>query len=184
MTLERLGPWRLPVLAGLSVAIALALVGLILLLGRAPTAVDGSPSPSPTEAHTPRPSPDDGPEAAVRAFFEAFAEARETGDPELIEPYANGTRSSAYQTAAGFLGGQSAVGKASIVTVNELTNFEVDERGDRAVVYFDHRLGGYDIDLETGEPLETPVVLPVQRKMVELVRVEGSWLVDSFENVQ
>ena len=62
----------------------------------------------------------------MRAFFEAFAEARETNDPSVIEPFVNGTDSSAYLTAAGFLLGQQEVGKASVVTVNELTNFDVD----------------------------------------------------------
>ena len=80
--------------------------------------------------------------------------------------------------------GQAEQGKASVVTVNELTNFEVDEQEDRAIVVFDHRLGGYDIDLDSGEPLETPVVLPNQRKRVELVRVDDTWLVDSFENAE
>ena len=80
--------------------------------------------------------------------------------------------------------GQAEQGKASVVVVNELTNFEVDEQEDRAVVAFDHRLGGYDIDLDSGDPLETPVVLPNQRKRVELVRVDDTWLVDSFENAE
>jgi len=184
MTLDRLGRWRLPVLAVLSLAIAIGLVAVILLAGRAPIALDGSPSP---RAPTPTPSnyvaPGDTPESAVRAFFEAFARARETDDLSLIEPYVTGADSSAYQTVAAFLEGQEAVGKASMVTVNELSTFEVDDQGDRAVVFFDHRLGGYDIDIDTGEPLETPVVLPVQRKRADVVRVDEAWLVDSFENV-
>src|SRR5690606_24856088 len=100
-----------------------AVVVAILLLGRAPTVVDGSPSPSASRPAGASPSPDGTPEAAVRAFFAAFAEARETDDPALIEPYVNGTDSSAYQTAAGFLLGQREVGKASVVTVQELSDF-------------------------------------------------------------
>jgi hypothetical protein len=184
MTFDRLGRWRLPAVAGLSLLIAVAVVVAILLLGRAPTVIDGSPSPSATtqsaDASAP---PDDTPEAAVRAFFEAFAEARETDDPALIEPFVNGTDSSAYQTAAGFLLGQQEVGKASIVTVNELSNFDVSSEGSQATVLFDHRLGGYDIDLESGEPVESPTVLELRRKQAVVVLVDGVWLVESFENL-
>ena len=185
MTLDRFGRWRLPILAGLSIVIALGLVALILVLGRAPAAFNGTPSPhASTLAPTTSPVPGDTPESAVRAFFEAFARARETDDPALIEPYVNGTASSAYQTAAGFLLGQREVGKASIVTVNELSNFEVTENPDgSATVFFDHRLGGYDIDLDSREPLETPTVLDPRRKKAEVVQVVDTWLVDSFENV-
>jgi hypothetical protein len=183
MTLDRLGPWRLPVIGVLAVLLAVAVAIGILLVGNIPGVLDGSPTPSASSSTGPSESPGDTPESAVRAFFEAFAEARETDDAALIEPYVNGTESSAYLTVAAFLEGQAGQGKASVVTVNELSNFEVDEQDDRAVVSFDHRLGGYDIDLDSGEPVETPVILPTQRKMADLVRVDGRWLVDSFEDV-
>lgn len=182
MTLDRLGRWRLPVIAVAALALALAVVAVILLPGQL-TAPDSSPSATSTSAPSATAIPGDTPEAAVRAFFEAFAEARETSDASLIAPFVNGTDSSAYLTAAAFLNGQAEQGKGSVVTVNELMNFEVDQQGDQATVLFDHRLGGYDIDSDTGEPLETPVVLPVQRKQVKLVRGDETWLVDSFENV-
>lgn len=183
MTLDRLGRWRLPAVAAFSLLIALAVVVAILLLGRAPTVVDGSPLPSASQPSDTSPPPDDTPEAAVRAFFEAFAEARETDDPALIEPFVNSTDSSAYQTAAGFLLGQQEVGKASVVTVNELSNFDVSSDGNEATVLFDHRLGGYDIDLESGEPLESPTLLESRRKQAVVILIDGVWLVDSFENL-
>ncbi len=183
MTFDRLGRWRLPAIAALSLLIAVAVVVAILLLGRAPTVIDGPPSPSATQPTDATPSPDDTPEAAVRTFFNAFAEARETDDPALIEPFVNGTDSSAYQTAAGFLLGQQEVGKASVVTVNELSNFDVSLDGIEATVLFDHRLGGYDIDLESGEPVESPTVLESRRKQAVVVLIDGVWLVDSFENL-
>ncbi len=184
MTLDRLGRWRLPAIAGLSLIIAVAVVGAILLLGRAPTALNGSPSPRSTTSQTASSVPAGStPESAVRAFYEALAEARETDDPSIVEPFVNGIRSSAYQTAAGFLEGQRALGIASITTINELTNFDVEMNGDAATVTFDHRDGGYDIELDTGQPLESPVALPERRKMAIVLRVDGRWLVDSFENV-
>ena len=184
MTLDRLGRWRLPVIAVLAVLLALAVAVGILIVGNVPEVFNGSPTPSLEASTDPSQAPSDTPEAAVRAFFEAFAEARETDDPAAIEPLVNGTESSAFLTVAAFLEGQAGQGKASVVTVNELSNFEVDEQGNRAVVFFDHRLGGYDVDLDSGEPLETPVVLPTQRKTAELVRVNDEWLVDSFEDAR
>ncbi len=182
MTLDRLGRWRLPVIAVISLLIALGVVVAILVVGRAPTVLDGSPSPSPSASQPTdgSPSSDDTPEAAVRAFFEAFAEARETDDPALIEPFVNGTDSSAYQTAAGFLLGQREVDKASIVTVQELSDFEAEISSDIANVSFTLIEGGYDVDLESGEPLESPVTLPAERVRAELVRVEGRWLLDRY----
>ncbi|MEX2135349.1 MAG: hypothetical protein WEB29_00125 [Chloroflexota bacterium] len=185
MTLDRLGRWRLPVLAALSILVALGVVIAILLLGRAPGALDGSPSPRPG-ASSPSSSavPGSTPESAVRAFYEALAKARETDDPSIVEPFVNGTDSSAYRTASGFLLGQKEIGKASVITLNEITNFQVLEQdGTSATVEFDHRLGGYDIDLETGEPLESPTELPARRTHTTVVRVGDNWLVDSFEVV-
>ena len=69
-----------------------------------------------------------------------------------------------------------------MITLNEITNFRVvDEAGDSATVVFDHRLGGYDIDLDTGKPLESPTEKPVRRNQATVVRVGDRWLVDSFE---
>ncbi len=180
MILDRLGHWRLPAIAALSLLIALTVAGVILLLGRAPTVIDRSSSPSATQPSDATPSPDDTPEAAVRAFFEAFASARETDDPKLIEPFVNGTDSSAFQTAAGFLLGQREVGKASIVTVQELSDFEAEISSDTANVSFSLIEGGYDVDLESGEPLESPVILPAERIRADLVRVEGQWLLSGY----
>lgn len=182
MTLHRLGRWRVPLIAATSVLVALIVVAAILLLGNLPG--DSGATPTPTATGGATEPPGDTPEAAVRAFFEAFAAARQSSDPSVIEPFVNGTDSSAYLTAAAFLDGQAEQDRASIVTVNELTNFDVEQQDDQAIVLFDHRLGGYDVDLDSRERLETPVVLPVQRKRVELIRVDNTWLVESFENVE
>jgi hypothetical protein len=183
MTLDRLGRRRLPVIAVLAVLLALTVTVGILLIGNAPGVLNGTPTPSASSSAVPSDGLGDTPESAVRAFFEAFAEARETDDPSLIEPLVNGTDSSAYQTAAAFLEGQKAVGKASITTVQELTDFRVTLNGGSAVVEFTYHAGGYDIDLDTHEPLESPEVLDPSRVRAEVVRVEGRWLLDSYEEV-
>lgn len=182
MTLDRLGRWRLPVMAAAALVLALAVVAVILLVGRIGKP-DTSPSPTTTTHASATGSPSDTPESAVRAFFEAFAEARETSDPSVIEPFVNGTDSSAYLTAAAFLQGQAEQGKGSVTTIHELSDFDVTTSGDRAVVEFTYLAGGYDIDLESGEPLESPDVLEPSRVRAEVVRVDDRWLVDSYEEV-
>lgn len=183
MTLNRLGRWRLPAITVAALAIALAVVAVILLPGRL-TAPEATPSATASTEPSSTAGPGDSPEAAVRAFFEALAEAGETNDPSIIEQFVNGTGSSAYLTASAFLRGQEEVGKASITTVNELSDFAVTIDGDRATVEFAYIAGGYDIDAETGEPLETPVVLPAERVSAVVVFGDDRWLVDSYEAVR
>ena len=78
MMLDRLGRWRLPVVAALSILVALGVVIVIVLLGRAPSALDASPSPRPsTPAASSSATPGSTPESAVRAFYEALAKARD-----------------------------------------------------------------------------------------------------------
>jgi hypothetical protein len=176
----------MPVIAVLAILLALAVTAGILFVGNIPDAFDGSPAASASASTLPSASeiPGDSPESAIRAFFEAFAKAGETNDADLIEPYVSSTESSAYQTAAGFLMGQAGLGKASVTTVNELSQFSVRQEDGRAVVEFTYVAGGYDIDAETGEALESPVVLPAERVRVVVVRPEGRWLVDSYEAIE
>jgi hypothetical protein len=91
--------------------------------------------------------------------------------------------SSAYLTASGFLAGQKADGKASVLTTNEIRDLVVVPDGDRATVTFLHHQVGFDIDLATGEPKESPTALPDATVRVVVVRTGDRWLVDSFENV-
>ena len=184
MTLDRLGRWRLPAIAVVAIFLALAVVAGILLIGKAGTAFEPTPAASPSRSVVPTPRVGDTPESAVRAFFEAFAHARESDDPSVIEPYVNGLDSSAYQSAAGFLEGQRGLGRASVVTVQELSDFEVTAEGDQATVLFTLVEGGYDIDLDTREPLETPVVLPERRVRAIAVQVDGRWVVDRYGTVE
>ena len=173
--------YRLPLVALASVVVAVLVVGAILLVGGSPQP-SGSPSPTPA---SPSPSPTDPgstPESATRAFFAAFAEARRTDDPTLVEALVTSADSSAYKSVEGFLLGQKAAGKASVTTVLRLENVDVRQSGTTATVTFDYTEGGYDIDFESGQPLESPVVLPVTQVTVELQQIDGRWLVDRYES--
>lgn len=169
------------VILATGVVVLLLVAGAVLLLGQF------GPTPTPTTSLPPSstasPSADPStPEGAVRGFFEAYASARRTDDPALVLPLTTGEESSAFRSVEAFLLGQKEVGKASITTVLELENFSTSTEGSRSTVVFDFTEGGYDISLDTGEPLESPEVLPTTRVTVELLLRDGRWLVDSYES--
>jgi len=168
------------VILATGVVVLLLVAGGVLLLGQI------GPSPTPTTSLSPSatasPSVDTStPEGAVTAFFAALKEARRTDDPALIRPYVTGEQSSAYLSVEGFLLGQKAVKKASVLTVQQVENIRVATSGDSATVHLVYTEGGYDISLDTGEPLESPNVLAPRDVTMELRRVDGRWLVESYE---
>lgn len=173
--------YRLPLVALASVVVAVLVVGAILLVGGSPRLND-SPSPMPVSPSPSAADPGSNPEGATRAFFKAFAEARRTDDPTLVQAFVTSTGSSAYKSVEGFLLGQKAAGKASVTTVLRLENVEVRQSGTTATVTFDYTEGGYDIDFESGQPLESPVILPVTQVTVELQQIDGRWLVTRYES--
>jgi hypothetical protein len=164
-----------------SLAVLLVVAGGVLVIGRlTPTP---TPTTLPTSSASTTPSADPAtPEGAVRAFFAAYSQARRTDDPGLLRPFVTSETSDAYRSVKGFLDGQRAVGKASITTVERIENVTVQVDGSRATVTFTYTEGGYDIDLNTGQPLESPVIVPAQRVTVELEQRNGSWLVDRYES--
>ena len=170
--------YRLPIaiLASLGV-VAVVLVAVLVAGSGGPSA-----TPTPTAAASASSDPMSTPEGAVRAFFEAFAQARRTDDPALVEPYVTSKQSSAYLSVAGFLGGQKEVKKASVTTVLRLENVSADTSGDTSTVTFAYTEGGYDISLDTGQALESPVVLPTVTVTAYLKHVDDRWLVDRYES--
>lgn len=170
--------YRLPVAAATSLIVVLLVAGAILLLNRpGPTPVV---SPSPTAGASPSLDPST-PEGAVRSFFDAFAKARRTDDPALIRPFVTGEQSSAYLSVQGFLLGQKAAKKASVLTVQQLDNVVIETTGGTAMVRLVYTEGGYDISLDGGKPLESPNVLAPRNVTMELRNVDGKWLVDTYE---
>ncbi len=181
--------YQLPLVIGTSVLVVLLVVGAVLVSGRlAPEPLPSTAAPSVATPPTASPFttgsssvPADTPEAAVRAFFDAYAKARRTDDPTLIRPHVTNERSSAYQSVEGFLLGQKEAGKASILTVQRLEDISVDSGPSTAVVHLSYTEGGYDISLETGEPLESPGVLAPRAVTLELRLSDGRWLVDRYD---
>jgi hypothetical protein len=178
---------RTPILAVAAIALGLAVVGGILLIGGVGVpAATPSPTVAPTAAPTPTAAPSatdplSNPEGAVRAFFAALKEARKTSDAAAIRPYVTDEASSAYLSVQGFVDGQKAANKASVLTVQQLDSIQVQLSGETATVQLIYTEGGYDISLDTGEPLESPGTLAPRDVTIELRQVDGRWLVDSYE---
>jgi len=168
-------------IAGVALVVLLLVAGGVLLLGQLGPSSTPTPSSSPSPTNSPSADPST-PERATRAFFDAYSDARRTDDPSLVLPRTTGEESSAFRSAEAFLLGQKEVGKASITTVLEIENVSTSIDGNQATVTFDFTEGGYDISLDTGQPLESPQVLPTTQVTVELVLTEGRWLVDSYES--
>lgn len=171
------------VVLGTAVVVLVLVAGGVLLLGL----LDPPPTQTPPTSPSTPPSPSAdaaSPEGGTRAFFDAFARARLNDDPVIVVPFVTATTSSAYLTVDAFLRGQKEAGKASVITTNELSGFGVDIQGQTATVMVTQVLGGYDIDLDTGEPRESPTLLPPTNFRVVLKQVEGLWRVDEFEALQ
>jgi len=170
--------YRLALVAATSLIVVVIVAGTILLLNRpGPTPVE---SPTPTAVVSPSLDPTT-PEGAVRSFFDAFAKARRSDDPALIRPYVTGEQSSAYLSVQGFLLGQKAAKKASVLTVQQLDNIVVETNGASATVRLVYTEGGYDISLDSGTPLESPNALAPRNVTMELRNVDRRWLVDTYE---
>jgi hypothetical protein len=182
--------YRLPVVALIALAVVAVVVVAVIGLGSlGSTATSAAPTPSAslTPTATPAPTPTDPrstPEGATRAFFHAYSDARKTDDPSLVEPYVTSKDSGAYQSVAAFLGGELAVNRASVVTVERLDNVTSSVAGDTATVGFDYTEGGYDTNPSTGTALDTPEVLAPYHVTVTLKLVDGHWLVDSYVSHQ
>jgi hypothetical protein len=178
--------YRLPVVAAIALVAVVVVVGAVAAFGSMGSGASTPSSPSTrvqSATASPAPTPTDArstPEGATRAFFAAFARARQTNDPSLVEPYVTSKESSAYLTVAAYLGGAQGVGRASVVTVDRLDNVTSSVSGDVATVGFDYTEGGYDVSASTGVALESPTVLPPAHVTARLKRVNGLWLMDSY----
>lgn len=170
--------YRLPIAILASVAVvAVVLIAVIVASGGGRPNDTPAPSASPSASIDPYATP----ESSVRAFFEAYSQARRTDDPSLVEPYVTGKTSSAYLSAAAFLKGQKESGKASVTTVLRIENVNVEQSGTSATVSFDYTDGGYNIDPTSGSPLESPTILPTTRVVATVHLIGGRWLVDSYQ---
>ena len=178
--------YRLPFVA----LVALAVVGVVVVavvglgsLGSSAKSAPPTHSPSLTPTAIPAPTPTDPlstPEGATRAFFSAFNKGWLTDDPTMVKPYVTSTDSSAYLSVSSFLGGEKAVHRAAVITTQKLDNMQTAITGTTATVQFDYTVGGYNTNVDTGTPVETPNVLAPVHVKVALKLVASQWLVDAY----
>lgn len=172
---------QVPLAVGVAVIVVVAVVAAIVGLGSLGSSPTSTASASVSLAPTPSPTdPLSTPENAVRLFFHAFNQGWRTDDPTVVEPYVTGTRSDAYLSVSSFFGGGKAVNKAAVITTEKLDKMTSAVTGDTATVQFDYTVGGYNIALDSGKPIETPNVLAPVHVKVTLKRVGPHWLVDSY----
>lgn len=179
--MDKMRRYQLPLAIGVAVVVVVAVVAAVVGLGGAGSGA--SPTPSRAASLAPTPSPTDPlstPEGVTRAFFHAFNKGWRTDDATAVEPYVTSKNSDAYLSVAGFLGGGKAVNKAAVITTEKLDNMKSSVTGDTATVDFDYTVGGYNVALDSGKPLETPNVLAPVHVKVDLKKVGGHWLVDSY----
>src|SRR5450759_1104055 len=179
---------RLPFVAAVAVAVSAVVVAAVIVLGSTGSSTKSSdstrpPSTAPTATAIPTPTPTDPrstPEGATRAFFSAFNKGWLTDDPTLVMPYVTNTDSSAFLSVSGFLGGEKAVHRAAVITTQKLDNMQTTIVGTTATVEFNYTVGGYNTNVDTGTPIETPNVLAPVHVKVTLKLVAGQWLLDAY----
>lgn len=172
--------YRLPIAILASVVIVgIVLVAVLIAGGGGP-----SPSATPSQSVTAPTSTDltSTPEGAVRAMFEAFAEARPTNDPSLVLPLVTSEDSPAYLSVQGFLEGQQGLGQGAVITEQRFDDLSVEIGDGTATVTFTYTEVGHLINVDTGEPIASPGATEPMRVVARVVLRGSKWLVEEYES--
>jgi len=119
---------------------------------------------------------------AVRHYYQVLDQVRATGDTSLIDPVTDpdGVDRSNVQA---FIAEQKAKGRLSSITSDVFSHWKFEINGTVSMVTFDHQISGYDIDLTTRQPVESPTTLPPTRWVMELRHHDSGWLVFNLQRV-
>jgi hypothetical protein len=113
--------------------------------------------------------------AAVRHYYQVEADARKTGNADLIDPVTTGHASLASQNFHAFVAEQAAQGKRSAVVRNYFRDWQVGISSDKATVTYTFWLTGHDTDL-SGNSIE-PDNTTTKGSYRMLLRLTGAhWL--------
>ena len=174
---------RTPILAIAAIALGLAAVGGILLVGRV-----GTPEATPASLSTASPSPTSARRThspPLRARSARSSLRLRTLDEPMTQPRPPLCHGRAVVgVPVGRRGSSTArrqPTKPPSLTVQQLDNVRVEATGDTATVRLTYTEAGYDIGLDSGQPLESPGSLAPRDVTVELRQVDGHWLVDGYE---
>jgi hypothetical protein len=113
--------------------------------------------------------------AAVRNYYDVEAEARKTGNADLIDAVTIGHNSIASQNFHVFIAELTAKGKRSVVVQNYYAGWTVEIAGATATVNYKFWLRGHDTDL-SGKPVEPDNNTSKGSYRMRLQVVGGQWL--------
>ena len=114
--------------------------------------------------------------AAVKHYYQIEAQARKTGNADLIDPVTTGHASLASQNFHVFIADQTSRGKRSISVGNYFKDWSVVVSADKAAVQYTFWARGHDIDFITGTPLEHDVTTSKGTYRLRMALKGGIWL--------
>lgn len=138
------------------------------------------PAPSPsTDIHS-----KEAVMAAVRHYYEVEAEARKTGNADLIDPVTIGHASLASQNFHVFINQQSAKNRRAAIDHNYLSDWAIALSGDHATASYDWWLHGHDTDASSGTAVEPDMTSTKGMYRATLELRAGRWLVAEVQLLQ
>jgi hypothetical protein len=111
----------------------------------------------------------------VKHYYDVEAEARQSGNADLIETVTFGRASLASQNFHAFIAEQTSLGRHGVVLHNYYRDWHVAISGVDATVMYTFWLTGHDTDL-SGKPIETDNTTTRGTYRMRLQLVGARWL--------
>jgi hypothetical protein len=121
--------------------------------------------------------------AAVKHYYDVEAQARKTGNADLIDPVTIGHASLASQNFRAYVAEQAAQGKRSVVVHNYFADWHVAIDRDKATATYSFWLAGHDTDL-SGKAIEPDNTTSRGLYRMRLQLTRGIWLVAERDLLQ
>jgi hypothetical protein len=114
--------------------------------------------------------------AAVRHYYDVEAEARRTGNADLIDGVTTGPDSLASQNFKRFVAQEQSKNRRSVIVENEFSGWSVTVQLASATVEYVLALRGHDTDL-AGLAIESEMTIPKEDYRIFLDLRDARWLV-------
>jgi hypothetical protein len=138
---------------------------------------DGSPSPTPTsDLHS-----KEAVIAAIKHYYEVEAEARKTGNADLIDPLTLGHTSLASQNFHAFMTEQASANRRSVIDRNYFSDWSVTLARSGAIASYKWWLHGHDTDAKTGLRIEADMTSTKGSYEAKLVLSGVQWLISEVQ---
>ena len=122
--------------------------------------------------------------AAVRNYYDVEAEARKTGNADLIDPVTLGHTSLASQNFHVFIAQQAAANRRSIIDHNYFSDWSVTLTAAGATASYRWWLHGHDSDATTGQRVEADMTSTKGAYRATLVLQNVHWLLSEVQLLQ